>query len=199
MLKILYVHGIGSAGGGNTVNLFKKYFPNYEIDSPDIPEDPKEAVAFLREIANKYDVVIGTSLGGFYAMQLFGPMKILINPAIDAMNTVTTSIGYGEHPYLKRRKDGKKTYIVDDKFVTELTELYNNFFDNCFDEESMLETYALFGNEDEVCNCQNLFKKYYYEENMSVANFGHRMTEEVFVNEFTDMFNLVLEEIKVKV
>lgn len=197
-MKILYVHGIGSAGGGNTVNLFRKYFPEYEIDSPDIPENPKEAITFLRTICNNYDIVVGTSLGGFYAMQLFGPMKILINPAMNAMDTVTTSIGYGEHPYLKERKDGKKTYRVDDKFVNELSELYDNFFNDCFDEESMLETYAIFGSEDEVCNCQNLFKKYYYEENMCVVNFGHRMTEKVFVNEFTNMFNTILEEISLK-
>lgn len=196
-MKILYVHGIGSAGGGNTVKLFKKYFSEYQIDSPDIPENPKEALKFLREICNNYDFVVGTSLGGFYTMQLFGPIKILINPAIDAYNVVT-KIGFGTHYYLREREDNKTTYEINDNFVNELKELYNNFFDDCFDEESMLETYAIFGSKDIICNCQELFRKKYYKNNMVVADFGHRMTEEVFKETFVNMFYRIIDEMKLR-
>lgn len=195
MINVLYVHGIGSAGGGNTVELFKKYFPYYHIDSPDIPENPNEAITFLRGIANNYDIVIGTSLGGFYAMQLFGPMKILINPAMDAPNSIA-NIGMGEHPYFKHRKDGKTTYIIDTTYIDTLKKLYNEFFNNCFDFESKLETYAIFGNNDTVCNCQELFKEKYYKENMVTADFGHRMTEEVFVSTFIPLFNNIVKKLE---
>ena len=44
MKRILYIHGIGSTGGGNTVDRISKTFTNVIVDSPEIPTMPKEAI-----------------------------------------------------------------------------------------------------------------------------------------------------------
>lgn len=51
-MKIYYVHGIGSSGGGNTVELLKKYYPDYEIISDDIPTDPIAAFMTINMFGN---------------------------------------------------------------------------------------------------------------------------------------------------
>ena len=86
MRKILHLHGIGSAGGGATASVLKKLFSDIEVISPDIPVRPLEAFAFISKLVagNEFDFVVGTSLGGFYAMLIKGIPKFLINPAMNA-------------------------------------------------------------------------------------------------------------------
>ena len=99
MRKILHLHGIGSAGGGATASVLKKLFSDIEVISPDIPVRPLEAFAFISKLVagNEFDFVIGTSLGGFYAMLIKGIPKFLINPAMNAPTDIENAIGLGEH------------------------------------------------------------------------------------------------------
>ena len=193
-MKIFYVHGIGSAGGGNTVRMLKEKYPTFEIISPDIPVDPIEAFEFVKENVKDCDMIIGTSLGGFYTMMVHGIPKILINPAMNADETVENVIGLGTHEFLKNRKNGETTYTVDREFVDKLTFLKNRFFNEWLDEEYTFETYGLFGTEDDVTNCQDIFKKYYRTENMTTAKFGHRITEEVFNNDLTEIIDNIIAD-----
>lgn len=104
MRKILHLHGIGSAGGGATASVLKKLFSDIEVISPDIPVRPLEAFAFISKLVagNEFDFVVGTSLGGFYAMLIKGIPKFLINPAMNAPTDIENAIGLGEHDFLRR-------------------------------------------------------------------------------------------------
>lgn len=97
MRKILHLHGIGSAGGGATASVLKKLFSDIEVISPDIPVRPLEAFAFISKLVagNEFDFVVGTSLGGFYAMLIKGIPKFLINPAMNAPTDIETLSGLG--------------------------------------------------------------------------------------------------------
>ena len=180
--NILYIHGIGSTGGGNTVTMLRKAFPNSNIDSPEIPTMPKEAFKFIRNIVkdNKYDFIIGTSLGGFYTMMISGIPKLLINPALHASTDIETAIGRGTHNYFNKRKSGEVTYTVDDVYINELKELENRYYNNWKDSEYVTETRAIFGTKDELLNHINDYKNEFNKNNMRTAEFGHRMTSEVF-------------------
>jgi predicted esterase YcpF (UPF0227 family) len=125
-----YVHGIGSSGGGNTVEMIKKYFKNDTVISPDIPVDPIEAYEFIKKSVRDCDIVIGTSLGGFYTMMIPGVYKILINPAINADETVKDVIGIGEHEFIRKRESGEKTYTIDAEYIKKLSELKKEFLTN---------------------------------------------------------------------
>lgn len=204
--KILYLHGIGSTGGGNTVEMLKNKFPESEIVSPELPTSPKKAFEYIEELRHnetyddRFNMIIGTSLGGFYAMMTSGIPKILINPAMFASTDIPKAIGYGEHPYLRERIDGEKTYTIDDKYVDELKELEDRYFNYWKDDEYVYETRAIFGTEDNVVSHIGDFKKLFDESKMITAPFGHRMTPEIFDSTFVpfieQIYNEVTENIK---
>ena len=198
--NILYIHGIGSTGGGSTVTMFRKTFPNVNIHSPEIPTMPKEAFEFIRRYVkeNNIDFVIGTSLGGFYAMMISGIPKLLINPAMYANKDIATAIGYGVHEYFRPRESGETTYTIDDNYIEELTFLANRYFNEWKDDEYIYETRAIFGTEDELLDHIEDFKKEFNEANMRVAKFGHRMTEEVFKDVFVPFVNEIYNEVSTK-
>ena len=82
-MKILYLHGIGSGANSRTPRELRKYFPDIEIIAPELPARPKDAVKYLSDnyaLEDEIDLVIGTSLGGFYALTLPMVKKLLINP-----------------------------------------------------------------------------------------------------------------------
>jgi len=180
--KILYLHGIGSTGEGDTVKMLRERYPESEIISPELPASPKEAMVYINTLREEhhFNLVIGASLGGFYAMTLGGPIKILINPAMFASTDIPKAIGYGEHPYFKERIDGQKTYVIDDEYVAELKEIEDKYFNYCEDDEFVYETYAIFGTEDDVVSHIEDFKRLFREYRMTTAPFGHRMTPEIF-------------------
>lgn len=187
-MRIMYVHGIGSGKNGNTINWIRETFKDHEIFSFDIPFDPKEAIEFIESKCAELDInmIIGTSLGGFYAMTISGVQKILINPAIKAFETAET-IGYGTHEYFCKRDDGIQTYEINDDFVTKLKDIYDTYAKN-IDDEMICETYAIFGTNDDICNFRTDFETTYRKSQMITAEFGHRMTKEIFDTAFTTIF-----------
>ena len=93
---ILYIHGFASCGNSNKTKLLKEHFKN--VRSPDIPVDPVEAISFLEELIfkNEVSLLIGSSLGGFYASYLankFHIKTILINPSTKPYMTLAPYVG----------------------------------------------------------------------------------------------------------
>lgn len=95
---ILYIHGFASCGDSTKTRLLKAYFGEGEVISPDIPVEPDEAVAFLRRLieTREITVLIGSSLGGFYATCLsaeYGIDAVLINPSVHPYRTLSPYVG----------------------------------------------------------------------------------------------------------
>ena len=69
---IVYLHGYGLTGLSCTGGYLAKKLPQYRILTPDILVDPAEALPFLKKYCeeNCADLVIGTSMGAMYAMQM---------------------------------------------------------------------------------------------------------------------------------
>jgi len=74
MLTILYIHGFASSGHSGTPQMLRQmlYPQGVRVLSPDVPVMPAEAFPFLQHLVaeEKPDLIIGTSMGGFYAEQL---------------------------------------------------------------------------------------------------------------------------------
>ena len=96
-MKILYVHGYnGNPYGSSYQNLKKACKENHELYTIDYnPNFPKEAIKdiykFVKE--NGINLVIGSSLGGFLTMNLYGVSRIVVNPCWDPANEIN-KLGY---------------------------------------------------------------------------------------------------------
>ena len=179
-MTIFYVHGLGSGRNSRTGRIIERVFSEDNVIRVELPIKPKDAVEYLINMYKEYypDVMIGTSLGGFYTMLISGCYRILVNPAIDADNIIKEKIGYGTYSYFCDREDGVSEYTIDDEFINELKKLKENFFNYQFDIEHREETYAVFGEKDSVCNCRDIFEKYYRHFQCITADMEHRLSEE---------------------
>ena len=81
---IVYLHGFGSSGQSSTVKHLRRVMNKCDVLAPDIPVNPAEALPFLKDYCerNNPDLIIGTSMGGMYAMQMYDYKRICVNPAL---------------------------------------------------------------------------------------------------------------------
>jgi len=106
---ILYIHGFGSSGVGGKSTQFRDYFKckNVPFIAPSLSYVPELAIKTLEEFIESYDEIslIGSSLGGYYAMYLaqkYGLKAVLINPAMNSAKTLKRAInkqGYARNYY----------------------------------------------------------------------------------------------------
>ena len=175
MARIVYFHGYGSSGASGTVESLRRLLPEHEVTAPDIPVDPVEALPFLRSYCeeNKPDLIIGTSMGGMYAQQMFGFRKICVNPAFN-MSQASKVLKTGTHKFFNRRKDNKKEFTITREIIQHFNMMERQQFKGItdFDREN---TYGLFGIHDTVVNTYDLFKKHY--ANAQRFDGEHRLNE----------------------
>jgi len=96
---ILYIHGFASCGNSNKTKILRENFD--KVLCPDVPVDPDEAISFLQKlvIANDVSLIIGSSLGGFYAAHLAEKLDVktvLLNPSTQPFITLAPYIGTNE-------------------------------------------------------------------------------------------------------
>lgn len=95
---ILFIHGFASCGLGQKSRQLIAHFGEQRVMAPDLPFAPREAIAFLQDIiaTQQVDLLVGSSLGGFYATWLNGRRPIpsvLINPAVRPWELLTDHLG----------------------------------------------------------------------------------------------------------
>jgi len=97
---ILYIHGFGTTGNSFKSSKLKEFFPSETILSPTLTHEPEKDFNSLSELLGKYkqenNLIIGTSLGGYYAYllsQLTNTQCALINPSLEPENTLFKYIG----------------------------------------------------------------------------------------------------------
>ena len=85
MKRALYIYGYGSNENSETrSNLQQVLGDEWTVDSVYYDQrQPNEAIEYLTNIAENYDAVIGSSLGGFYALKIhFTGPRVVINPCM---------------------------------------------------------------------------------------------------------------------
>ena len=84
--SILYLHGYDSSSQGTKPQLLRQLYPNNRLLIPDLPLDPLECMTLCEDTlrtASNDTIIVGASLGGFYAYYLAAKFKkdcLLINP-----------------------------------------------------------------------------------------------------------------------
>jgi len=105
---ILYIHGFASSGLGAKARAVREYFRD-EVLAPSLPYVPDLAVDTLeqmlhhcREHCDEPIGVMGSSLGGFYALWLaerHALPAVLINPSLRPWETLAAHTGEGTNYY----------------------------------------------------------------------------------------------------
>ena len=185
-MKILYIHGLSSSGASSTASTLRKFLPDDTIFSPDLPIEPQEAMAMLRQLVEReqIDLAIGTSMGAMFAQKLQGYNKILVNPSFHVSRSMRRKLGTNE--FFSPRADGATHYEITEDLCDRYEELERTQFDNITDHEREI-TLGLFGAADEVVDCSEEFRQHYTR--FSRFDGGHRLTER-------DIRNVLLYEIE---
>ncbi|MBQ8336435.1 MAG: alpha/beta fold hydrolase [Bacteroidaceae bacterium] len=177
--KLLYVHGFASSGSSGTVMTLRRNLDAWSVIAPDLPVDPFEALELLRETVAKEapDVLVGTSMGGMYAQQLWGVPRIIVNPSFEMSRSLLFG-KMGRNRYTSKRKDGAVEFRIDKAVVERFKLMEKEQFCGVNEDERRLVT-ALFGDKDPVVNFQSLFASLYGAERSMIFNGEHRLNDEV--------------------
>lgn len=88
-MRALFIHGFNSAGFGPKIDALREAFGADKVLNPTLPTHPAAAMALLDDLATRLAgpdlVILGASLGGFYALNLARKHPVptvLINPAV---------------------------------------------------------------------------------------------------------------------
>lgn len=172
MKTILYIHGLSSSGASGTARHLQSLLPNTRIIAPDLPIEPLEALELLHLlVSTEYpDLIIGTSMGGMFAQQLYNSKKIIVNPAFHVSRTMRKQIGVCS--FLNPRKNGATIYTITPELCDHYEEMERHQFDGIND--CVIEkTWALFGEHDQVVNCREEYLQYY--RNYKTFDGEHRL------------------------
>lgn len=88
---ILFVHGLNTSGQCDKCQLLKKYAKHASIPSLDLLNVEQSLETLRANITDEIEIIIGASLGGFYAHYLakkYDKELLLINPIINPLNFI---------------------------------------------------------------------------------------------------------------
>jgi predicted esterase YcpF (UPF0227 family) len=158
--KVLFIHGLASSGAYKTANTLRTLLRPCVVVAPDVPIEPGAALSMLRDTCRTEcpDLVVGLSLGGFWALQLRGFRKILINPDLHPSRLLRTKIG--EMKYLSPRQDGALSFEITEQICEGYEALEAVEFKD-LDADEIALTDGLFASDDEMVRCGPEFAERY--------------------------------------
>lgn len=109
---ILFIHGFASCGLGHKSRALRDYFGARQVLLPDLSHEPETAIAQLQQLISEHpiDLLVGSSLGGYYATWLNREghrPAVLINPAVAPFSRLSEYLG--EH----QGCDGRSFFLTE--------------------------------------------------------------------------------------
>ena len=118
---IIYIHGFGSSGEASKAKALRYFCHQQQIRfiAPSLPSIPDLAIKTLSELIESYQEnepvsLIGSSLGGYYALYLSDKYNLkaaLINPAVNAPETLHQALGHGVNYYDDSRYEWNESHL----------------------------------------------------------------------------------------
>lgn len=178
--QVVYLHGLQSSGQSVTAQRLRRTLPKHEVISPDLPVQPEVAMSELRRLARQLRpdaVIVGTSMGGFFAQMFRGFRRILINPSFHVSRKLHELEGE-RLEFHNPRLDGLKDFEVTPKLVKKYEKLEAEQFDLKKGiigpgKDSPEQVTALFGKNDTVVNGRAEYLEHYTD--MHEFEGGHRL------------------------
>ena len=159
-MKILFIHGLASSGAYKMASSLRILLKGSEVIAPDVPIEPSDAFALLEGICQEEspDLVVGLSLGGFWAQKLRGRRKLLVNPDFHPSRLLHSKIGVME--YLSPRRDGATSFEITEEICTGYEALESSQFKG-LDAQEIAITAGMFADRDEMVDCYDEFMLHY--------------------------------------
>ena len=187
----MYFHGFCSSAASRTVQTLRSEFAGDEVIARDIPVDPAEALPFLYDLVarEKPDLIIGTSMGGMYAQQMFGHKRILVNPAF-YMSKQSEVLAVGTYEYFQAREDGATCFTVTPEIIDHFAEMERTQFDGItpWDQDHV---WGLFADHDDLVDGKPYFREHY--RNMMTFPGEHRLSPEVIRSTVIPLIRQIIE------
>ncbi|NRB43008.1 MAG: esterase YqiA [Pseudomonadales bacterium] len=194
MDAVVYLHGFNSSSQAlkaqETSRFLKTHYPKIAFYSPSIPDLPDEAERYLKQyfsdlvIQHQHIVIIGSSLGGFYATWLaetFDCLAVLVNPAVRPHLLMEKYLGWNENPY------SHKQYQLTAAHMKTLQSLYSG---NIYKPSRFL---VLLQMADEVLDATQASLRFYQSPCRISPGGDHRFQD--FDGCLPGVFNWVTENI----
>ena len=107
-MNIIYLHGFKSSAlsiKGQQIKDYCQQLNHVQVHLPDLNLPPEQTMAHVAAMIENLDqvVLVGSSLGGFYATQLvakYGVPAVLINPAMRPWQLFRDLFGSDQIPYV---------------------------------------------------------------------------------------------------
>lgn len=175
---IVYLHGFGSSGESSTVKHLRKKMSRYDVLAPDIPVNPAEALPFLKDYCERHQpaVVIGTSMGAMYAMQMHNYVRICVNPAL-RMSELTDILKPGTFKYFQPTQKGDTHFTITEDTILQFRDMEEHMFDG-INSSNRLLCWGFFGDEDTTVNWREEFEQH-FAPNIQSFHGGHRMNNKI--------------------
>lgn len=141
--SILYLHGYDSSSQGEKPNLLRKLCPENRLLIPDLPLDPLECMNLSEDTlrtASNDTIIIGASLGGFFAYYLAAKFKkdcLLINPVFQPAMEAKKMLETEQNPEKKR-------------VILNAANMYLTYSSNLNSMTPPLNCYVALGKDDET-------------------------------------------------
>ena len=177
MKTIVYFHGYGSSCQSNSAICLVKNLPEFNVIAPDIPTDPAEALPFLKNYcaSHKANLIIGTSMGGMYAMQLTDYPRICVNPALH-MSQLTGVLQVGTFERFQPTADGQTHFTITEEIIQHFKEMEEHLFEGITSENQSL-CWGFFADGDTLVNCKSEFAEHF--THVDDFHGEHRMNNQV--------------------
>lgn len=161
--RVIYIHGFNSSPLSAKAQLLGEFLGRYNVDYqvPLLNHQPLEALVTIERMINSDTVLVGSSLGGFFATYLSQKYRVpavLINPAVAPHELMNSFLGYQYNPYQQYH------YELTLDHVAQLKQLY-------LPKLPMAELMLLLQQSgDEVLDFQQAVR--YYKNSPQVIEFG---------------------------
>lgn len=181
-IKILYLHGFASSGNSGTAKEIQECLPNCKVFSPDLPINPGQALDLINRIVEdeKIDLVIGTSMGGFFAAQITNTNKMLVNPSFHVSMMMFNRLGDAKSvmiPFFKARDDGATEFELTSEIASQYQLYEKGTARKAHDSHrNHVETLGVFGTDDDVVDCREEYLSMYDDIRFFIG--GHRLNKE---------------------
>ena len=193
--KVLYIYGYGSSPKSNTYKWLKDNLPNTKVYCYTYEQsDPENSIPYLCSLVEELDIdiVIGSSLGGWYAMHIASICSlpsILINPVTDSTleQVVDYVSNHDSHTVQKLVKYSKEHPLF------ETNEHWTGYrWDNSEDGDYSI---LIWSDSDEVIGRTKILPTEFYKNIWNtyiVPNGKHQLTDLEKVNFILPAYNYLI-------